>query len=43
MAAIVLVGLIFFFVVLPAVWARDPRRRNAAYRVLDRILRLIRR
>ena len=35
--------LIFFFVVLPAVWSRDAARREAALVVLDRLLRFFRR
>ena len=34
-----LVFLIFALVVLPAVWGRNAELRDAAYRVLDRILR----
>ena len=30
--------LTLVLVALPAVWRRDPERRDAAYRVLDRIL-----
>jgi hypothetical protein len=43
LGGLVLIALIFFFVVLPAVWSRSPDRRQAAYGVLDRILRFFRR
>jgi hypothetical protein len=33
--------LIFLFVVLPAVWARNDELRKAAFQVLDRILRAL--
>jgi hypothetical protein len=36
-----LVFLIFALVVLPAVWGRNAELRDAAFRVLDRILRSI--
>jgi hypothetical protein len=39
----VLVILIFVFVVLPAVWSSKPTRRAAAYKVLNLILRCLRR
>lgn len=42
-ASIVLVTLIFIFVVLPAVWSRKADRRAAAFRVLNLILRSLRR
>jgi hypothetical protein len=34
--------LIFLFVILPAIWSRRADRREAAFRVLDRILRFLR-
>jgi hypothetical protein len=36
-----LVFLIFALVVLPAVWGRNAELREAAFRVLDRILRAL--
>jgi hypothetical protein len=36
-----LVFLIFALVVLPAVWGRNVELREAAFRVLDRILRAL--
>lgn len=41
--SMVLVILIFIFVVLPAVWSSKPARRAAAYKVLNLILRCLRR
>jgi hypothetical protein len=35
-------GALLLGVVLPAVWSRDPERREAALKVLDRILRFLR-
>jgi hypothetical protein len=35
--------LIFFFVVMPAVWSRDPARREAALAVLNSLLKFFRR
>jgi hypothetical protein len=40
---VILVAMIFIFVVLPAVWSRSRDRREAAYSVLDLILRFFRR
>jgi hypothetical protein len=40
-AFMTLVFLIFALVVLPAVWGRDVDLREAAFRVLDRILRAL--
>jgi hypothetical protein len=40
-AIMTLVFLIFAFVVLPAVWGRNAELREAAFRVLDRILRAL--
>jgi hypothetical protein len=40
---IVAAGLIFVFVVMPAIWSRDPARRAAALAVLDRLLKAFRR
>jgi hypothetical protein len=42
-AGVMFLTLIFCFVVLPAIWSRDPARRTAAYSVLDLILRFLRR
>jgi hypothetical protein len=36
-----LVFLVFALVVLPAVWGRNAELREAAFRVLDRILRAL--
>jgi hypothetical protein len=38
----VLLAMIFVFVVLPAVWSRNRDRREAAYSVLELILRFFR-
>jgi hypothetical protein len=40
-AFMTLVFLIFALVVLPAVWGRNAELRDAAFRVLDRILRAL--
>lgn len=40
---VVAVTLTFVFVVMPAIWSRDPGRRAAALAVLDRILKAFRR
>jgi len=40
-AAMTLIFLVFALVALPAVWGRDAELRDAAYRVLDRILRAL--
>lgn len=40
-AFMTLVFLIFALVVLPAVWGRNAELREAAFRVLDRILRAL--
>jgi hypothetical protein len=40
-AFMALVFLIFALVVLPAVWGRNAELREAAFRVLDRILRAL--
>jgi hypothetical protein len=40
-AFMTLVFLIFALVVLPAVWGRNVELREAAFRVLDRILRAL--
>ena len=40
-AVMTLVFLIFALVVVPAVWGRNAELRDAAFRVLDRILRAL--
>ena len=40
--AMTLVVLLIFLVVVPAVWSHHTERREAAFRVLDRILRFLR-
>ena len=39
---LVAAGLFFVFVVLPAIWSRDPARRAAALAVIDRLLKAFR-
>ncbi|MBB5998490.1 hypothetical protein [Streptomonospora salina] len=41
--AVFVTVLVFFGVVMPAVWSRKATRRSAALRVLDRLLPLFRR
>lgn len=40
--AVLLVLIITALVVWPAIWAREPKRRKAAYQVLDLILKSLR-
>ncbi|MEV6035484.1 hypothetical protein AB0L65_30295 [Nonomuraea sp. NPDC052116] len=46
-AALVFIGILALMlvlgVILPAVWSRNPERRSAAFKVMDRIFKLMRR